>query len=53
MVIEFIGAPGAGKTTLIPTVANICRTRGICARTVVDAARPSASVHGQARLSRA
>jgi len=42
MVIEFIGAPGAGKTTLIPTVADVCRTRGICARTVVDAARPSA-----------
>ncbi len=42
MVIEFIGAPGAGKTTLIPVVEEVCRERGIDARTVVEAARPYA-----------
>lgn len=42
MIIEFIGGPGAGKTTLIPTVIESLQERGIKAYTVVDAARPYA-----------
>jgi len=42
MIIELIGTPGAGKTTLVPTVIEYFQERGICARTVVEAARPYA-----------
>ena len=42
MVIELIGTPGAGKTTLIPAIVGSLRERGIEAFTVVDAARPYA-----------
>ena len=42
MIIEFIGAPGAGKTTLMPTVMAFFQERGIKTYTVVDAARPFA-----------
>lgn len=50
MIIEFIGAPGSGKTTLLPTVIEVLNERGICARTVVEAARPYAlrTLPGQA-----
>jgi len=39
MIIEFIGTPGVGKTTLLPTVAEALQERGISALTVVRAAR--------------
>lgn len=39
MIIEFIGTPGAGKTTLVPTVIDTLQMRGIRAYTVVEAAR--------------
>ena len=42
MIIEFIGAPGAGKTTLMPTVMDFFQEQGLKAYTVVDAARPFA-----------
>jgi thymidylate kinase len=42
MIIEFIGTPGAGKTTLLPAVATFLQEQGITARTVVEAARPTA-----------
>jgi thymidylate kinase len=42
MIIEFIGAPGAGKTTLMPSVIGFFQERGIDTFTVVEAARPFA-----------
>jgi thymidylate kinase len=42
MIIEFIGAPGAGKTTLMPSVIEFFQERGIDTFTVVEAARPFA-----------
>jgi thymidylate kinase len=42
MIVEFIGAPGAGKTTLVPTLIDHLAERGIRARSVVEAARPYA-----------
>jgi thymidylate kinase len=42
MIIEFIGAPGAGKTTLMPTVIEFFQEQGIDAFTVLEAARPFA-----------
>jgi thymidylate kinase len=50
MIIEFIGAPGAGKTTLMPTVIGFFQERGFDTFTVVEAARPFAqrSTIGQA-----
>lgn len=43
MIVEFIGAPGAGKTTLIPAVVETLQTMGFRALTVVDASRSFAS----------
>lgn len=40
MIVEFVGPPGAGKTTLIPTARSFFREQGILAYTVVEAARP-------------
>lgn len=42
MIIEFIGAPGAGKTTLMPTVMAFFQEQGLQAYKVVEAARPFA-----------
>jgi thymidylate kinase len=39
MIVEFIGTPGAGKTTHIPTVIALLKEQGIQGRTVVEAAR--------------
>ena len=39
MIIEFIGVPGAGKTTLMPSVIEFFQERGIDTFTVVQAAR--------------
>jgi thymidylate kinase len=43
MYIEFIGPPGAGKTTLIPAAAEALDQRGLTAYTVVEASRPFAA----------
>jgi thymidylate kinase len=40
MIIEFIGIPGAGKTTLQTTVVDYLNAQGYCAYSVVEAARP-------------
>lgn len=40
MIVEFVGPPGAGKTTLVPTAQSFFREEGISAYTVVGAARP-------------
>lgn len=42
MIIEFIGTPGAGKTSLLPVVVEFLRQRGTDARTIIEAARPYA-----------
>jgi thymidylate kinase len=42
-VIEFIGTPGSGKTTLVPTVIAWLGAEGIQAFTIADAARTFAS----------
>ncbi len=42
MVIEFIGTPGAGKTTLVPIALDFLRRQGIGAHTYIEAARPFA-----------
>ena len=42
MIVEFIGAPGSGKTTVLPMVIEALQERGIRARSVVEAARPYA-----------
>ena len=42
MIVEFIGAPGAGKTTLVPAALNALQAKGFKAFTTVDAARPFA-----------
>ncbi len=43
MMIEFVGAPGSGKTTLVPTVIDWLGSQGIQAFTIPDAARLFAS----------
>jgi thymidylate kinase len=43
LIVEFIGIPGAGKTTLARELVEILRERGIAAATVVDAARRGVS----------
>ena len=42
MIVEFIGTPGAGKTTLVPVVSAYLNERGYQADAVLDAARPFA-----------
>lgn len=42
MIVEFIGAPGAGKTTLMATAMEFFREQGLKPYTVVEAARPFA-----------
>lgn len=42
MIIEFIGTPGAGKTTLVPAVIEFLGKHGIEGFTMVKAARPYA-----------
>jgi hypothetical protein len=42
LIVEFIGTPGAGKTTLSRELLALFRERGIRGTTVLDAARPHA-----------
>ena len=43
MVVEFLGSPGAGKTTLVPAVTEELREQRWEPWTVIDAARPFAA----------
>ncbi|MFA9432468.1 hypothetical protein [Egicoccus sp. AB-alg2] len=43
LVVEFVGPPGGGKTTLLPVVAAALRQAGLTPFTVVEAARPLAA----------
>jgi thymidylate kinase len=43
MIVEFIGTPGAGKTSLIPVLESFFAQRNQIARTVVEASRPVVS----------
>lgn len=43
MIIEFIGTPGSGKSTLISPLAKNLAEHNIIARTVVEASRPVVS----------
>lgn len=40
MIIEFIGTPGSGKTTLIPVLEKILADHDLVGQTVVEASRP-------------
>jgi thymidylate kinase len=40
MTVEFISTPGAGKTTLLPVVNEFFASRGLHARSVLEASRP-------------
>lgn len=42
MIVDFIGAPGAGKSTLKHTVVDFFNRRGICANLVKQAGKESA-----------
>ena len=42
MTVEFISTPGAGKTTLLPVVKEFFASRGLHARSVLEASRPFA-----------
>jgi len=42
MIVEFVGTPGAGKTTLVPAIIDFLREKGLCGFTVLEAARPYA-----------
>jgi len=41
-IVELIGTPGAGKTSLLPAVQSALQARGIRAYTVLEASRPFA-----------
>lgn len=43
MIVELIGTPGSGKTTMIPVIANLFSEHAYLARTIVKAARPVVS----------
>jgi thymidylate kinase len=42
MIVEFIGAPGSGKSTMVPTVQEYLNRRGYQAYSILEAARPFA-----------
>ena len=44
VVVEFVGTPGAGKTTAAAAMTEVLRARGVTARSMVEAARPHAGV---------
>jgi hypothetical protein len=43
VVVEFVGAPGSGKSSLLPVVRQVCEQAGLSAGTVVEFARPLAA----------
>src|SRR5438105_3915842 len=43
VTVEFVGTPGAGKTTLASDLVRALRCRGVVADTIVSAARPRAA----------
>ncbi len=43
MIVEMFGAPGAGKTSLLPAAREFFARRGLRAYSVVEAARPAAA----------
>jgi hypothetical protein len=53
LVIEFLGAPGAGKTSLRATATDACAAAGLTGSTVVAAARELASRTLIGRFARA
>lgn len=51
MIVEMLGAPGAGKTSLLPAAREYFNRRGMRAYSVVEAARPAAARTGAGRLA--
>ncbi len=51
MIVEMLGAPGAGKTSLLPAAREFFDRRGLQAYSVVEAARPAAARTGSGRLA--
>ncbi|MGZ4149495.1 MAG: hypothetical protein ACXVQJ_05605 [Actinomycetota bacterium] len=49
-VIEFVGTPGSGKTTLAQALVELLRDEGRDATTIVDAARPHAATTRTGRV---
>src|SRR5918999_6499338 len=43
VVVELVGAPGAGKTTFLPAALDACRTAGLRPYTIVGAGRAFAA----------
>jgi hypothetical protein len=50
LVIELLGAPGAGKSSLLPAVHAACEAAGLTSGTVMQFARPLALRTGPGRL---
>lgn len=50
LIVELIGVPGAGKTTTAAELVSMLRRRGVDAATIVDAARPRASMTMPGRM---
>ncbi len=51
MIVEMLGAPGAGKTSLLPAAREFFNRRGLRAWSVVEAARPAAAGTRAGRLA--
>lgn len=51
MIVEMLGAPGAGKTSLLPAAKEFFNRRGLRAYLVVEAARPAAARTPAGRLA--
>ncbi len=50
MIVEMLGSPGAGKTSLLPAVRDFFISHGLRAYSVVEAARPIAARTQMGRL---
>ena len=53
MIVEFIGAPGSGKTTFLPHLKDYFIEKGYSADAFLDAARPMASRTGLGKIAAA
>ena len=53
MIVEFIGAPGSGKTTFMPYFKDYFIEKGYSANAFLDAARPFATRTGLGRIAAA